>query len=169
MNTPWGNPISNYSLGSAWLTAKVGGTVNKLITELHYAGGDFCAYKQDWELRTLCCSTSLWCVSLPAVLLGVGRWIPRLDFKLAKFYDWRTAHLRVWRTCHPNFLFGWTKTKEEREVETWKVNSRSTTREISEWCDKQTDSIPGTTRLGSYTVGWQLKRALGVSHKLTHT
>lgn len=45
MNTPLGNPISNYSLGSAWLTAKVGGTVNKLITELHYAGGDFCAYK----------------------------------------------------------------------------------------------------------------------------
>lgn len=41
--------------------------------ELHYAAGDFYAYEQDWELSALSSCASLWCVSLPAVLLGVGR------------------------------------------------------------------------------------------------
>lgn len=81
---------------------------------------------------TLVLCVSLWCVCLPAVLLWVGRGVPRLDFKLAKFDDWRTAHLRVWWTCHPDFLFGWgTKMKEEKERKTQKVKARFTIGGIS--------------------------------------
>lgn len=45
-------------------------------------------------------------VGSPAVLLRVGRRIPRLDLKLAELNDRRTSHLRVRGARHSHFLRG---------------------------------------------------------------